>query len=44
MEFQSFFNGLNNIQLLENDVSDILKNIQYLHTNLYLMEQYGKYH
>ena len=40
IQSESFFNGLDNIQLLQDDVSDILKNIQYLRTNLHRMEQY----
>merc|ERR1712176_1414224 len=40
IQSESFFNGLENIQLLQNDVCDILSNIQYLRTNLHRMEQY----
>merc|ERR1712130_402307 len=40
IQSESFFNGLENIQLLQDDTSDILSNIQHLRTNLHRMEQY----
>eukprot|EP01083_Nonionella_stella_P026916 74081_1 len=40
IQSDSFFLGLENIQLLQDDVVDILNNIQYLRTNLHRMEQY----